>query len=158
MIRPLHACIFLLCALPAARAADYYFDVNGATAGSGVIEGGSYAWSGALWSAVTDGTGVTGVLPTRNTAYFSAGVDGGTAFTLTGATSETGSIVVQEGRVTIQSLTRIFNNGSVLRTLAGTSLTIQNSPDFYNNAVTFDTAADTTITIAGTNSGSRKAL
>ncbi len=141
-----------------AQGADFYFDVNGASPGSGVASGGSYAWSGAFWSTATDGTAATGTLPTRNTSYFSAGVDGEGSFTVTGATSETGSVVVQEGNVTLQSLTRIFNNGSVLRTLAGTSLTIQNSPDFYNNGVTFDTAADTTITIAGTSSGSRKAL
>lgn len=142
----------------AAQGADFYFDVNGSSPGSGVANGGSYAWSGAFWSTATDGTTATGTLPTRNTSYFSAGVDGAGSFTVTGATSETGSVVVQEGNVTLQSLTRIFNNGSVLRTLAGTSLTIQNSPDFYNNGVTFDTAADTTITIAGTSSGSRKAL
>ncbi len=142
----------------AAQGADFYFDVNGATSGSGVANGSSYPWSGAFWSTATDGTAATGTLPTRNTSYFSAGVDGAGGFTVTGATSETGSVVVQEGNVTLQSLTRIFNNGSVLRTLAGTSLTIQNSPDFYNNGVTFDTAADTTITIAGTSSGSRKAL
>jgi autotransporter-associated beta strand protein len=141
-----------------AQGADFYFDVNGASPGSGVANGGSYAWSSAFWSTATDGTAATGTLPTRNTSYFSAGVDGAGSFTVTGATSETGSVVVQEGNVTLQSLTRIFNNGSVLRTLAGTSLTIQNSPDFYNNGVTFDTAADTTITIAGTSSGSRKAL
>lgn len=38
--------------LPAnrARATHYYFDVNGTTAGSGVVDGGSYSWENAVWN------------------------------------------------------------------------------------------------------------
>ena len=143
---------------PVFAATNYYFDLNGTTAGSGATSG-SYAWSGGTWTTAPDGTGTPGVLPTRNNAIFSAGGDGLYAnLKLTGATSETASVIVQEGNVTIESLTRIFVGGSVLQTFAGTSLTIQNSPDFYNNTVTLATAADSTLTLAGANSGgSRRA-
>jgi autotransporter-associated beta strand protein len=143
---------------PADGATYHYFDLNGPTAGSGATTG-SYPWSGATWTTAPDGMTATGALPTRNHAVFSAGADALYAnLTLTGATSETASVIVQEGNVTIQALTRIYLGGSVLQTYPGTTLTIENSPDFYNNTVTLATAADSTLTLAGANSGgSRRA-
>ncbi len=136
-----------------AHANPFHFDLNGPVEGSGVVSG-SYPWSGATWSTDSAGRSATGTLPSRNTVVFSAGVDGfGRSLTLTGASGEIGGVIVEEGDVIIQSLTRIFVNNSVLRTRPGTSLTIQNSPDFYNNTVTLDTAAGTTLTLAGINSG-----
>ncbi len=133
--------------------ASYYFDLNGPNGGSGVVTG-AHPWTGTTWSANSAGTTSTLALPSRNTAILSAGVDGfGSTLTLTGASGEMGSVIVEEGHVVIQTLTRIFKNGSVIQTRPGTSLVIQNSPDFYNNTVTLDSAAGTTITLAGANSG-----
>jgi fibronectin-binding autotransporter adhesin len=46
----------------AAQAADYYFDVNGNTAGSGVSDASIYAWdtTSTFWNPQSDGTGPTG--------------------------------------------------------------------------------------------------
>ena len=151
-------CAVFALSAPATAATSYYFDLNGATPGSGATTG-TYAWSAATWSTDGNGAAATGVLPGRQNAIFSAGADAlFTDLTLTGPTSETASVIVQEGNVTIQSLTRIYIGGSSLQTAAGTTLTIQNAPDFYNNAVTLATGADSTLTLAGANSGgSRRA-
>ena len=146
----------LFLALPALAATDYFFDVNGDALGSGVTAG-TFAWGGNFWSTSFGGTNATGAWVTRNDAIFSAGVDATGSITLTGGTGEMGSVVVQEGNVTIQSLTRFYVGGSTVRTAAGTSLTIQNSPDFYNNTITFDAADATTITLGGASSGVRNA-
>ena len=146
----------LVCA-PLEAATNYYFDINGVTAGSGATSG-SFAWSGSIWSTNTNGTISTGTWTSRNNAVFSAGEDAlYTNITMTGATGETASIIVRAGQVSIASLTRIFIGKSSLQTYSGTSLTIQNSPDFYNNTVYLDTAANSVITLAGANSGSRNA-
>jgi autotransporter-associated beta strand protein len=144
--------------VPSAAAGSYYFDLNGVTPGSGASSG-TYVWSAATWSTDGNGAAPTGVLPSRQTAIFSAGTDAlFTDLTLTGPTGETASVIVQEGNVTIQSLTRIYLGSSVLQTYPGTTLTIENAPDFYNNAVTLATAADSTLTLGGANSGgSRRA-
>lgn len=147
----------LLCSAAVLDAADYHFDANGPAPGSGTAAG-SYAWSGAWWSLDSSGASGTGTLPTRNTAIFAAGSDAiGTDFTITGASGEMGSVIVQEGNVTIQTLSRIFINGSTLKTAGGTSLNIQNQPDFYNNTIHLDTAAQSTLTLAGASSGVRNA-
>ena len=142
---------------PSARAAtDYFFDVNGSALGSGVT-GGSFAWGGNFWSTSFEGTSTPGAWVTRSDAIFSAGNDATGSVTVTGATGEMGGVVVQEGNVTITSLTRFYVGGSTVQTLAGTNLTIQNSPDFYNNTITFNAAVGTTITIGGASSGVRNA-
>src|SRR5438105_2193297 len=60
----LHACLAVLfvggaLVLPTnhAQATHYFFDVNGATTGSGVTDGGSYTWEGTKWNS--NATGVT---------------------------------------------------------------------------------------------------
>jgi fibronectin-binding autotransporter adhesin len=154
MVFALAACAL---SLSSGQAASYYFDLNGSEAGSGAATG-SYAWSGAWWSGDYTGASGTGTLPSRNTAVFSAGSDAfGTDITITGSSGEMGSLIVQQGNVTIQTLSRIFVNGSSLKTAGGTSMNIQNQPDFYNNTVYLDTAAGSTLTLAGAASGVRNA-
>jgi len=71
---------------PANGAPNYYFDLNGPTAGSGAVTG-SHPWAGSTWTTASDGAGTNGALPTRTPAIFSAGGDGLYAhLTLTGAT------------------------------------------------------------------------
>ncbi len=155
---------FLLCGVWGAAssgvAADYYFDVNGASPGSGVVNGGSYGGSGSTWSITSDGTGSTGVLPGRQGILFSAGVDAvGFAYTVSGSLGQVSQgITVQEGQVTLTGGGTFFAGQTVRTVGSGTALTFSGTAwDYYNNSITFETAADTTITIGGTSSGSRRA-
>jgi chitinase len=64
-----------------------YFDVNTATASSGVVNNGSYAW-GSLWSAAADGTAATATWANGDDAVFCAGTDAaGKFFRVTGLPS-----------------------------------------------------------------------
>ena len=55
-----------------------YFDVNGATAGDGVVTGQTYNWTGNYWSSSSAGTAATGAWNSAYTACFN-GITGGTA-------------------------------------------------------------------------------
>jgi autotransporter-associated beta strand protein len=157
MIRAIFHAFLGFSAIAKVCAANYYFDLNGSASGSGAVSG-SYAWSGSWWSGSYTGTTAPGALPIRNSAVFSAGNDGFAAnLTITGSSGEMASVIVEEGNVTIQTLTRIFVGNSSLKTAAGTSLTIQNSPDFYNNTVYLETAENSTISLGGAASGVRNA-
>ena len=114
--------------LPAAHAANLYFDTNGATSGSGNAAG---AWdSGTNWS--TDAAGAIATVGWTNgeSAVFSAGTDGTAtkAVTLAG-TIATPSILVEEvGLVNITGGTIDITGGStfnsaVLGATTGRSLT-----------------------------------
>src|ERR1017187_2701360 len=65
-----------------APAANQYFDVNGATAGYGVVNGGSYSWDDPNWAAVTGGAAGTANWGAGNFARFNGGVSGN-AYTVT---------------------------------------------------------------------------
>ena len=76
--------VFLLCSASPAGAANQYFDLNGATAGDGLVTGGSYLWSNTNggWTASTAGTLATLNYSTSNVAFFN-GITGGTATSYT---------------------------------------------------------------------------
>ncbi|MBC8009363.1 MAG: autotransporter-associated beta strand repeat-containing protein, partial [Burkholderiales bacterium] len=149
MIRPLRACLLLIGALSAARAADYYFDVNSSAPGSGVAANASYSATTAVWSTTSDGTATPVANPGRQGYVFSAGTDAfDRAFTVTGFFGQVSQgITVEEGQVTLSGGGTFFA-GTTVRTRAGTSLTFATTSwDFYNNTVTFEPAADAPITL-----------
>jgi autotransporter-associated beta strand protein len=65
------------------QAANYYFDVNDATAGSGVTNGGSYSWEDPVWTTVSGGTVATINYVDGNFPRFSAGTDATGSYTIT---------------------------------------------------------------------------
>jgi len=102
----------ILCALvitPAAMAASYYWDTDGATPGatSGTTSDGTWSSSGsALWSTSADGDVATPSYTTTSSddLYFAAGTDstGHTEVTISGAVAAQ-SITLQEGGWTFRS-------------------------------------------------------
>ena len=106
---------------PPASAVDYFWDTNGATAGSGNAGG---VWdSGTNWSTDSTGSSATISWADGNQAVFSAGTDGvGTlAITLSGAVAPAG-ILVEEGIVQLNSSVNINNTGAI-RIQRGTGTT-----------------------------------
>jgi fibronectin-binding autotransporter adhesin len=72
------------------NAATVYFDVNGATAGSGVTDGGSYSWEDADWSSSSGGTVATANYVDGDFPRFSAGTDAaGKTYTVTASANHT---------------------------------------------------------------------
>ena len=88
-------------------AAYNYFDVNGATAGSGVTNSGTYTFSGNHFNSVADGTGTTGAFTSGQTATFSAGTDAaGLSYTVNIDTAvSTNGLAFEEGNVTLANAT-----------------------------------------------------
>ena len=133
-------------------ATNYYLDVNGATAGCGVTNGGVYDAGGTNWTTDSTGNSSTSGNQTVNhggTLVFSAGTDAsGLNYTITGNAGQTqGGIRVQDGNVNFTATGTFFGGGTV-QTLAGTSLNFAPSSwDFYGQNMTFDAAAGTTITL-----------
>jgi autotransporter-associated beta strand protein len=151
-------------------AAVYYLDVNGALAGSGITNGGSYNWTGSnLWS--TDANGAAGLTNPftggTHTAVFSADTDAaGDAYTIQlQGTTWIGGLTVEEGNLTIDVNNKNFvmNGSTTLWTiLDGTSVATSGTGsgswgavNLNNKATTFDVQGSATATIAGMgNSGS----
>ena len=87
-------------------AAPYYWDLNGATAGSGgPTPSGTWDTTTHNWSTSSTGTTATVAYPsslTTNTADFSAGTDATGAYTVTvSGTIQTAGITFEEGTVTL---------------------------------------------------------
>ncbi len=91
-----------------ARAADAYFDVNGATLGSGVTASGSYTWD-SNWSSSADGDVATGSWTGGDDAIFSAGTNS-VGYTVT----------LSFGTFTVNSLT-LKDSGSIALNHPGVS-------------------------------------
>ena len=76
---------FLL--MGSAHGQTYYFDVNGTTCGSGVVNAGSYDWHGAFWADDNSGTATTGTKcwgATGNSVVFASTADvGSNSYTVT---------------------------------------------------------------------------
>jgi hypothetical protein len=72
-----------------ANAANYYLDVNGAIAGSGVAAGGTYDWDNAIWTTDSTGTSNTINYADGNFPRFAAATDLAGSFTLTMNTDHT---------------------------------------------------------------------
>ncbi len=140
------------------HAATYYFDVNGAAAGSGVTDGASYAFAN-NWSTDATGSSATGAAATRNPVVFSAGTDAANkSYTVTGTFGQISSgVTVEEGFVMLTGGGTFYTSQTV-KTYAGTGLTITNTTwDFYNNTVTFDVAGSTTVFLNNIGSTSGRA-
>ena len=77
-LRFIPAALGLVSALVAnnASAANQYFDVNGVTAGYGVVNGGSYSWDDPNWAAASGGTSATANWVAGNFPRFNGGVSG----------------------------------------------------------------------------------
>jgi autotransporter-associated beta strand protein len=134
-----------LSAVPA-HAATYYLDVNGATAGSGVIGSGTYNWNQGgetNWSTVNTGTAATAAGNwgggQSNEAVLVATGDAGTnAFTLTlpggGVQTWVGPVTVNSGNPTISVSTGNFVIGAATAwsVAAGSTLTVTGSGGSWN--------------------------
>lgn len=146
------------------HAADYFFDVNGTTAGSGVVDGSSHAAGGSIWNTLADGTGtITGTVGTAfrgHTLVFSAGTDAaGASYTMTGfgTSYQMTGIRIEEGNVSLVGGSGF--SGPTVLTKTGTSLGISGNWDFYGKWNTFNTEASSTVTFANLpNVSSRAAM
>ena len=132
-------------------AANYYLNLNGAVAGSGVTNNGVYDAGGINWTTDSTGGSATGTFAGRNTPVFSTGTDAASlSYTITGNIGQTsGGMIVGEGNVNFIAGGSFFGGGTV-QTLAGTSLNFtppSPSWDFYGQTMTFDVAAGSTITL-----------
>ncbi len=86
---------------PRARAATYYWDINGSTAGSGGSTP-SGAWSDSKWSTDPLGLSATSSWLAGSTAAFSAGSDATGSYNITvGQTFDIGGLIFKDGSVTI---------------------------------------------------------
>lgn len=102
-------------------AATQYFDVNGASAGSGVSSGATYTdWNSQdFWSAVADGTATTGAWVDGSDAVFSAGndaegvlffLDAGLLATVNSVTANANTAIVVNGASEFQQLHLVTGN------------------------------------------------
>lgn len=111
-----------------AHAVDYYWDINGATAGAGgAAPSGTWNTSTANWSTDSAGGVATGLWTdsASNTATFSAGSDATGAYTITLSGNRTaGTVTVQDGAVTLLGSTQ-FNSLTGNIALSAPTLTLQ---------------------------------
>ena len=71
-------------------AANYYLNLNGAVAGSGVTNNGVYDAGGINWTTDSTGGSATGTFAGRNTPVFSTGTDAASlSYTITGNIGQT---------------------------------------------------------------------
>ncbi len=129
-----------------------YFDVNGATAGSGVTDGGSYLFSAATFNTAADGTGTTAAFTNGQTATFSAGADGGTSsYTVSVDTAVTASgLTFNSGNVTLANATggSLMLTGPAITVATGSTATISQA---IGGAVGLNKIGAGTLTLVGTN-------
>jgi autotransporter-associated beta strand protein len=90
-IFPIAVCLLLLILANHAGAAvtNLYFDVNGATTGSGVANNGSYSWESSFWSTAVAGNIATTAWGENNFPEFSAGADPTVPYTVTSSATHT---------------------------------------------------------------------
>lgn len=145
------------------HAADYYFDVNGTTAGSGVLDGSSHAAGASIWNTSADGTGtISGTVGTAfrgHTLVFSAGTDAaGAGYTMTGfgTSYQMTGIRIEEGNVSLVGGSGF--SGPTVLTKTGTSLGISGNWDFYAKWNIFNTEASSTVTFANLPNVSSRAV
>jgi len=72
-----------------AKAANYYFDVNGASANSGATGAGPYSWEGTNWTTDLNGSSPTVAYLDGNFPRFSAGTDAVGSYTVTANANHT---------------------------------------------------------------------
>ncbi|HZO85518.1 MAG TPA: autotransporter-associated beta strand repeat-containing protein, partial [Verrucomicrobiae bacterium] len=127
----------LACALglvaPGLRAADLFWDSNGATPGAGATPTGIWG-TDLFWNDLADGTGTLAAWTSGSTAIFSAGTDATTEFTVNIIANQTvAGMLIQEGiahftnaAVTLGAGNITVNSGATLST--DSSLRINASP------------------------------
>ncbi|MDH2402039.1 autotransporter outer membrane beta-barrel domain-containing protein [Bradyrhizobium sp. SSUT18] len=139
-----------LAATPA-HAIDYFWDINGATAGAGgTTPSGTWSAGGTTLSTSSTGTTATGAVTTTTAdrLFFSAGTDATGAYTVTvNGTQNINSLIFQEGTATL--------TGGTL-TLGGATPTITNTASATISSVIAGTAGLTkagagTLTLSGAN-------
>jgi autotransporter-associated beta strand protein len=90
-----------------AQAADSWWDVNGATAGSSGTATAGGNWTGSNWTADSAGSAATTTWTSGDRALFAAGANATGAYTVTVSGAQTASsLVMEEGTVTL-------NGGSI---------------------------------------------
>lgn len=160
MLRPLRAGILLALLAPCApaRAVDYYWDIDGATAGAG---GGtpSGTWDAGGTTLSTDSTGATATgavtTTTADRLFFSAGTDATGSYTVTvNGTQNIGRLTFQEGTANLSGGT--INFGAVNGIIDGAAPADANSISsviagtgglrFSNGTFTLNGAAANTYT------------
>ncbi len=164
----------LTLATPSAFAANLYWDLDGATAGSGpnTTPNGTWATGGTTWSTAANGALATSALTTTgiDDLFFSAGTDAIGTYTVTlGANQSAKSLTFQEGAVTVTANTLTLAGGGGITVLAGSgdptissNLTV-NGNNIINvdsgrtltlNTGTFTRSAGATVSILGGGIGS----
>ena len=124
---------FLLCfgTTFSLQAAVKYWDVNGATAGSGQgTTTGTWNTSGSTWSTDSTGSSATTPFASGDTVVFSAGTDGTSAFTVNvpsaltigGMTNEEGTVSLTGAAVTIGTGVVTVKNGAKLSIPGSTTI------------------------------------
>lgn len=101
------------------EAATVYWDVNGATAGSGAVDGSTVIWDGVnpFWNSLLDGTGSVAawnnVAIPSDTAAFAAGTDATGTYTITvSGTQNISGLTFQEGTFTLSGGTLDIANAA----------------------------------------------
>ena len=112
-------CLFGMGTIKNIHAANFYFDVNGATSGSGVIDGGTYSWENAVWNNnVSAGNVATINYADGNFPRFAAASDATGSYTVTmNANHLCVGMILEDGSVgstlTINGIGTLFINGGV---------------------------------------------
>ncbi|MCX6962638.1 MAG: hypothetical protein NTZ08_09345 [Verrucomicrobia bacterium] len=135
------------CALPCAslKAANLYWDSNGATAGAGATPNGTWGVN-SFWNtaaAGTAGTFSTGMTQADD-GYFSAGTDAINAYTVTvNGTQAAGNLFFQEGTPTLTGGTIALGAAKTLTAVA----TLNGTATIASALTVNSTAGNTTLTL-----------
>jgi len=139
----------LLAGPMAAWSTDYFWDLNGNTAGSGVgTTTGTWDGTTANWNDLLDGTNTPGVWNPGNVAVFAAGTDstGTYAVTVSGTQSVSG-LRFEEGTVTLSGGTISLTGATPSISVTGT----QTISSVLAGSSGFDKTGAGTLVVTGTN-------
>ena len=143
--------LVLLASCPPAHAIDYYWDVDGGTAGAGgTTPAGTWSTGGATLSTNVNGATATGAVTTTTAdrLFFSAGTDATGTYTVTvNGTQNIGRLTFQEGTVNLSGGT--INFGAVSGLIDGDA-----TPDTISSVITGTNGvrfSGGTRTLTGTN-------
>ena len=168
---PLALAASLLMCATTAHAQTYYFDVNGTTAGSGIVNTGVYDWTGANWADDNTGTATTSTKnwSSGNSVVFASTADvGANSYTVTlpGGYTQTWvkDLTVNSGNLSISNGSNanfVLGANSTWTVATGSSLSINSSGNsgwravnMNGSSLVLDTQGTATATIAGLNNTS----
>ena len=155
----------------AAHGQTYYFDVNGATSGSGIVDTGVYGWTGSNWADDNTGTATTSTKnwSSGNSVVFASTADvGANSYTVTlpGGYTQTWvkDLTVNSGNLSISNGSNanfVLGANSTWTVATGSSLSINSSGNsgwravnMNGSSLVLDTQGTATATIAGLNNTS----